>query len=88
MLKAGKATDVPNTRVKGGALPFLLLKATAAQIPLRTSSADLVIATPPYVGERRTRPLLLLPMSANGEPARGNTVRVTGKSSSALWRNG
>jgi DNA modification methylase len=38
------------------ALPYLLLKATAGQIPLRTNSADLVIATPPYVGERRTHP--------------------------------
>lgn len=52
MRKAGNATDVPHKRP---ALPFLLLKATAAQVPLRTSSVDLVIATPPYVGERRTR---------------------------------
>jgi hypothetical protein len=55
MRKAGKATAVPNAPLKSTAPPFLLLKATAAQIPLRTGSVDLVIATPPYVGERRTR---------------------------------
>ena len=56
MLKVHKERGVPKTRWNGRALPFLLLRATAAQIPLQTSSADLVIATPPYVGERRTRP--------------------------------
>lgn len=35
--------------------PYLLLKATAAYIPLLDNSVSLVIATPPYLGERRVR---------------------------------
>jgi len=34
---------------------YLLLKANADQLPLRANSVSLVIATPPYLGERRTR---------------------------------
>jgi hypothetical protein len=36
-------------------LPYLLLKANAEQLPLRDSSVSLVLATPPYLGEKRIR---------------------------------
>jgi DNA modification methylase len=35
--------------------PYLLLKATGFQIPLLDGSVGLVIATPPYFGEKRAR---------------------------------
>lgn len=46
-------TARPRARAAGKAWAYLLLKADAAQIPLATSSVDLVIATPPFPGERR-----------------------------------
>ena len=35
--------------------PYLLLKASATHVPLAADSVNLIIATPPYLGERRTR---------------------------------
>ena len=40
---------------KGKFQPYYLLRADASQIPLATNSADLVIATPPFPGEKRFR---------------------------------
>lgn len=53
-MSCGRTEEIIEERRSDGG-GYLLLKANGGQIPLSNNSVSLVIATPPYLGERHHR---------------------------------